>query len=197
MNHLERSLGEFESIYKQITPTDPPIDILSFQGEKFNALVTNGMRYLPMNVPEYLKGNAYAELVMFIDKSFDISDEGFLKEENSWLLQSLRDLAMYPRLTNSYLGWGHTVGNGEERMPYYSGSDLCGMLIYPPVVQEDMKFYTFKEGEKTTYIYNVMPLYTEEIDFILKHSGDAYFDRIRELGISQVIKKNRPNACLE
>lgn len=42
-----------------------------------------------------------------------------------------------------------------------------------------------------------MPLYTEEIDFILKHSGDAYFDRIRELGISQVIKKNRPNACLE
>lgn len=197
MNHLERSLGEFESIYKQITPTDPPIDILSFQGEKFNALVTNGMRYLPMNVPEYLKGNAYAELVMFIDKSFDISDEGFLKEENSWLLQSLRDLAMYPRLTNSYLGWGHAVGNGEERTPYYSGSDLCGMLIYPPVVQEDMKFYTFKEGEKTTYIYNVMPLYTEEIDFILKHSGDAYFDRIRELGISQVIKKNRPNACLE
>lgn len=197
MNHLERSLGEFESIYKQIAPTDPPIDILSFQGEKFNALVTNGMRYLPMNVPEYLKGNAYAELVMFIDKSFDISDEGFLKEENSWLLQSLRDLAMYPRLTNSYLGWGHAVGNGEERTPYYSGSDLCGMLIYPPVVQEDMKFYTFKEGEKTTYIYNVMPLYTEEIDFILKHSGDAYFDRIRELGISQVIKKNRPNACLE
>ena len=197
MNHLERSLGEFESIYKQITPTDPPIDILSFQGEKFNALVTNGMRYLPMNVPEYLKGNAYAELVMFIDKSFDISDEGFLKEENSWLLQSLRDLAMYPRMTNSYLGWGHAVGNGEERTPYYSGSDLCGMLIYPPVVQEDMKFYTFKEGEKTTYIYNVMPLYTEEIDFILKHSGDAYFDRIRELGISQVIKKNRPNACLE
>lgn len=197
MNHLERSLGEFESIYKQITPTDPPIDILSFQGEKFNALVTNGMRYLPMNVPEYLKGNAYAELVMFIDKSFDISDEGFLKEENSWLLQSLRDLAMYPRMTNSYLGWGHAVGNGEERTPYYSGSDLCGMLIYPPVVQEDMKFYTFKEREKTTYIYNVMPLYTEEIDFILKHSGDAYFDRIRELGISQVIKKNRPNACLE
>lgn len=197
MNHLERSLGEFESIYKQITPTDPPIDILSFQGEKFNALVTNGMRYLPMNVPEYLKGNAYAELVMFIDKSFDISDEGFLKEENSWLLQSLRDLAMYPRMTNSYLGWGHAVGNGEERTPYYSGSELCGMLIYPPVVQEDMKFYTFKEGEKTTYIYNVMPLYTEEIDFILKHSGDAYFDRIRELGISQVIKKNRPNACLE
>ncbi len=196
MNHLEHALGEFENIYKQVTPTDPPIDILSFQGERFNALVTNGMRYLPMNVPEYLKGNAYAELVMFIDKSFDISDEGLLKEENSWLLQSLRDLAMYPRLTNSYIGWGHVVGNGEERMPYYSGSELCGMLVYPPVVQEDMKFYTFKEGEKTTYIYNVMPLYTEEVDFILKHSSDAYFERIREAGISQIIKKNRPSACL-
>ena len=197
MNHLERSLGEFENIYKQVIPTDPPIDILSFQGERFNALVTNGMRYVPMNVPDYLKGNAYAELVMFVDKSFDLSDEGILKEENNWLLQSIRDLAMYPRLNNSYLCWGHIVGNGEERIPYYEGTSLCGMLVYPPVVQDDMKFYTFKEGEKTTYIYNVMPLYTEEIDFILKHSGDAYFARIKELGISQIITKNRPNVCIE
>ena len=197
MKHLERSLGEFENIYKQVIPTDPPIDILSFQGERFNALVTNGMRYTPMNVPDYLKGNAYAELVMFVDKSFDLSDEGLLKEENNWLLQSLRDLAMYPRLNNSYLCWGHAIGNGEERMPYYKGSSLCGMLVYPPVVQDDMKFYTFKEEEKTTYIYNVMPLYTEEIDFILKHSGDAYFARIKELGISQIITKNRPNVCIE
>lgn len=197
INHLEQALGEFENIYKQVIPTDPPIDILSFQGERFNALVTNGMRYLPMNVPGYMKGDAHAELVMFIDKSFDISDEGLLKEENSWLLQSLRDLAMYPRLNNSYLGWGHVVGNGEERMPYYSGSKFCGMLIYPPIVQEDMKFYTFKEGEKTTYIYNVMPLYTEEIDFILKYSSETYFDRMRESGISQIIKKNRLNICLE
>ncbi len=197
MKHLERSLGEFENIYKQVIPTDPPIDILSFQGERFNALVTNGMRYTPMNVPDYLKGNAYAELVMFVDKCFDLSDEGLLKEENNWLLQSLRDLAMYPRLNNSYLCWGHTVGNGEERIPYYEGTSLCGMLVYPPVVQDDMKFYTFKEGEKTTYIYNVMPLYAEEIDFILKHSGDAYFARIKELGISQIITRDRPNVCIE
>lgn len=196
INHLEHSLGEFETIYKQVIPSDPPIDILSFQGERFNALVTNGMRYLPMNVPEYQKGDAYAELVMFIDKRIDISDEGLLREENSWLLQSLRDLAMYPRQTNGYIGWGHVVGNGEERAPYYRGSEFCGMLIYPPVVQDDMKFYTFKEDEKTTYIYNVMPLYTEEIDFILTHSSETYFEQMRQAGISQIIKRDRPSACL-
>ena len=195
MKHLERSLGKLIEIYPQNTELGNQISILAFEGSKFNALVTSGMRQEAMNVPEYLKGDAYAELVMFVSKEFDLSKQGMLEKENNWLLDALRELAIYPRVTASYLGWGHTVGNGEKREPYHSDTRLCGMLIYPPVMQDDMTFYTFKEENKTTYIYDVMPLYEEEMDFILNNSGDIYFSKSKESGVSQVIERNRKNVC--
>lgn len=191
--HLEKYLGDFEGIYKQIIPTEWPIDILYFSGEKYNAIVTNGMRAMIMSVPPELAEYQQAELMMFVDKSFDLSGEGLQREENAWLIKLLTDLAIYPRQINSYLGWGHIVGNGEELEPYDASVEYCGALIYPPMVQEDVAFYRYIEKGRNIFIYNVMPLFKDELRFIQNHSSDQFINLMSEMSVKQTVKPKRIN----
>lgn len=195
--HLEEYLGEFEGIYKQVVPTEPPIDIMYFIGDQYHALVTNGMRTTPMVMPAELNEYSRAELMMFIDPSMNMSGSDLYSEENEWLIKLLTDLALYPRDTNSYLGWGHIVGNGEYLEAYDESVDYCGALIYPPMDQKDVNFYRYMEKGESTYIYNVMPLYAEELKFIQGHSGDQFINLMSEMGVKQSIKRHRINIIEE
>lgn len=191
--HLEKYLGDFEGIYKQLEPTEMPIDILYFSGEKYNAIVTNGMRAMTMSVPPELKDYQQAELMMFIDKSFDLSVEGMQREESTWIIRLLTDLALYPKQINGYLGWGHIVGNGEDLEPYDISVAYCGALIYPPMVQEDVTFYRYIEKDRNIIIYNVMPLFKEELRFIQEQSSDQFVNLMSEMGVQQIVKPKRIN----
>lgn len=199
--HLETYLGEFEAIYKQMITNESyskmPIDILYFKGDKVNALVTNGMRGMPMNVPPELKDYQNVELMVFVDKAFDLSDKGLLREENDWIIKLLSDLAIYPHLTNSYLGWGQIVGNGESLLPYDDTIQYCGALVYPPIDETSMKFCNYVENGVNVFIYNVMPLYREELGFIQAQSSEQFINLMTAMGISQCIKKNRSNVIYE
>ena len=191
--HLEKYLGDFEGIYKQIIPTEIPIDILHFSGEKYDAIVTNGMRAMVMPVPPELDDYKQVELMMFIDKSFSLSEGGIQTEESAWLITLLTDIALYPKQTNTYLGWGHIVGNGEELEAYDASVAYCGALIYPPMAQEDVRFYRYIEKDRNISIYNVMPLFKEELKFIQEHSSDQFVNLMSEMGVNQVIKPERLN----
>lgn len=87
------------------------------------------------------------------------------------------------------------VTNGADESPYYKGTKLCGAFVYTPTSQEDVKLYNFKNGNENAYIYNVMPIYKEEMDFIIENSGDDFFDLMGDEGIDQVIRKDRKNLC--
>lgn len=191
--HLEKHLGDFEGIYRQIIPTEIPIDILYFSGEKYDAIVTNGMRAMVMSVPPELEDYKQAELMMFIDKSFRLSEGGIQREESAWLITLLTDLALYPKQTNAYLGWGHIVGNGEELEAYDASVAYCGALIYPPMVQEDVTFYRYIEKDRNIFIYNVMPLFKDELRFIQEHASDQFVNLMSEMGVNQVVKPTRLN----
>ena len=193
IEHLEKQLGEFETIYKQVIPTHPPIDILYFKGKTNDALVTNGMRRMPMNMPPELKTYQNIELMMYVDKSFDLSDEGLMREENAWLVKLLSDMAVYPSVNNSYLGWGHIVGNGENLEAYDKDVKYCGALVYPPINLSDVHFYQYSENNLNVFIYNVMPLYKEELMFIQEQSSDQFINLMAAMGIDQTITRNRAN----
>lgn len=193
IEHLEKQLGEFEAIYKQVIPTEPPIDILYFKGKTNDALVTNGMRRMPMNTPPELKAYQNIELMMYVDKAFDLSDEGLMREENAWLVKLLSDMAVYPSLNNSYLGWGHIVGNGENLEAYDKDVKYCGALVYPPINLSDVHFYQYSENNLNVFIYNVMPLYKEELMFIQEQSSDQFINLMAAMGIDQTITRNRVN----
>lgn len=191
--HLEQYLGEFEGIYKQAIPTEVPIDVLYFKGEKYDALVTNGMRAIVMSVPPALEDYKQVELMMFIDPAINLSEEDRQEEIHAWLFRLITDLALYPKQMNTYLGWGHIVGNGEDLEPYEANVSYCGALVYPPMAQKDLGFYRYIEKDRNIFIYNVMPLFKEELRFIQEHSSDQFINLMSEMGVSQVIQPNRPN----
>lgn len=189
--YLEQYLGEFEAIYRQVIPSSLPIDLLYFKGEKADALVTNGMRKLDMDVPKALKDYQNIELMIFIDKAFHFPEDEARQGYSSWFIRLLSDLAAYPQNAHSYLGWGHIVGNGEDLAPYDESVDYCGALIYPPIDQEDASFCHYIEEGKSIFIYNVMPLYKEELMFIQTQSSEQFINLMAMAGVNQCIKRER------
>lgn len=195
--HVEENIGSIKSIYREEQNIDMPFDILIVENEDYKALVTCGLGRFDMNVPEEMSEYKNVEFMMFLDENFKIDSEGINKEENYWVLNLLKVIASYPLRSGRWLGWGDTISNSADDKPYCSKVDYSSSFIYPPTVQNDAKFFCFKNKNSNVYIYNIMPVYKEEKEFILNNSGDDFFDLMGERGISQVISNCRENICKE
>lgn len=195
--HIEENIGSIKSIYREEQNIDVPFDILIVENQDYTALVTCGLGRFDMNVPEEMSEYKNVEFMMFLDKNFKIDSEGINKEENYWVLNLLKVIASYPLRSGRWLGWGHTISNSVDDKPYCSKVGYSSAFIYPPTVQNDAKFFCFKNENSNVYIYNIMPVYKEEKEFILNNSGDDFFDLMGERGISQVITNCRENLCKE
>ncbi len=195
--HVEENIGGIKSIYREEQNIDMPFDILIVENQDYTALVTCGLGRFDMNVPEEMSEYKNVEFMMFLDKNFKIDSEGINKEENYWVLNLLKVIASYPLRSGRWLGWGHTISNSVDDKPYCSKVGYSSAFIYPPTVQNDAKFFCFKNENSNVYIYNIMPVYKEEKEFILNNSGDDFFDLMGERGISQVITNCRENLCKE
>lgn len=195
--HVEENIGSIKSIYREEQNVDMPFEILVVENEDYKALVTCGLGRFDMNVPEEMYEYKNVEFMMFLNKDFKIDSEGIHKEENYWVLNLLKGIASYPLRSGRWLGWGDTISNSTDDEPYCSKVDYSSAFIYPPTVQDDVKFFCFKNGNSNVYIYNIMPVYKEEKEFILSNSGDDFFDLMGERGINQVIINVRENLCKE
>lgn len=43
--------------------------------------------------------------------------------------------------------------------------------------------------------YAIVPLYSEELDFKLKHGSDPLLDKFDEYGVDELLDVNRRNTC--
>lgn len=186
INHLETYLGEFVGRLKQ-----SKIDILCFKGERYHALVTDGMRQYAMDLPHERGGAQYLELMMFLDPSIEINEANRKEPQNAWLLEMLHHVACLPQETKGYLTLGEVIAEGMKESSASSSYD--GVLLFTPMEQENVKFHRYADKEKTVYIYNVMPIFKEEMRFIEAHSSDQFINLMTKMGVSQVVQHERIN----
>ena len=77
--------------------------------------------------------------------------------------------------------------------PYDETVKYCGALVYPPMNQQDIAFRQYVEAGVNVSIYNVMPLYKEELTFIQEQSCEQFVNLMVTLGVNQTIYKKRIN----
>ena len=94
----------------------------------------------------------------------------------AWPVRLLKMLARLPHEYATWLGWGHTIPNGDPARPYAPGTELCGAMVIPPFAFGRELFEV--PGDPIVHVYQVLPLTAAEMDFKLRSGVDALLERM-------------------
>src|SRR5690606_17276637 len=102
--------------------------VLPTKERPFVTLVTSGMSELPMHVPDGNSSPRFAELVMLLAPTGELSQEAFRDERVYWPIRHLKQLARMPHLLDTWLSAGQTVST-EPPEPVADGVPFCAMGV--------------------------------------------------------------------
>lgn len=195
--HVEQYIGNIAAVFHEIISDTLHLDLLLVhptEERPWNTLITMGMSALPMNTPSEMFEQRYAELMISLPAAWPMTEESFKDDRNYWPLYWLKTLARMPSQYDTWLGFGHSVPNGDPPMPLADNTALSGIVLSPPLEREGFAQLDI-DGKRTVYFWNLVPIYREEMDFKLKHDAGALFDRFANAGVSEIIDINRKNVC--
>lgn len=197
-DHIERHLGVIETVLHEIISDTVHIDVHVVKPSAdfpYVRLVTSGMSDLPMTVSPGSGAPEYVELMLTLPADWKL-DQTSVEDENwYWPVRQLKYLARLPHKFQTWLGWGHTVPNGDPAEPYASNTKLCGAIVLPSVTVPDA-FHTLRiDDEKEITFYAVVPLFEDEMNLKLRSGTDELLKRFGKKGITDIISPTRSNVA--
>lgn len=195
-DHIEKHIGKIDMVFHELVSELVHIDVHWVKPTKekpFHTLITSGMSDLPMNTPEDAKDCEYAELCICLPENWKISEEDFEDENNYWPIRWLKYMARFPHEYNTWLGYGHTIPNGDPAESFANNTKLNTMLLLHDI-SLNVEFHCLKTEKKEINFYSLIPLYTEETNLKLKKGVDALYDAFDKINLSAVLDLNRPNS---
>ena len=195
-DHIERHLGKVETVFHEILSDTVHIDVHWVKPNDnypFVRLVTSGMSDLPMSTPGGNSTPKYVELMISLPSQWQIDEESFKDESWYWPVRLLKLLARLPHKHNTWLGFGHTVPNGDPPEPYAANTALCGSIVLPSVsVPEDFHKLSINTEKEITF-YSVVPLYAEEMNLKLGKGTNELLKLFDKKDIDDVVNIKRVN----
>lgn len=194
-NHIEKHLGSISQVFHELVSDTVHIDIHQVEPTEdwpFHVLVTSGMSDLPMTVPDEFDAPRYIELMLTLPASWQLDEESFKEETWYWPIRTLKFLARFPHKYNTWLGWGHTIPNGDPAKPYADNTELNGVILLPPVSTPE-EFHTLTIDNREISFLSVLPLFEEEMNFKLKHGTDPLLKKLDKHDITDIIDLQRKN----
>ena len=196
--HVEKHIGKIETTFHELVSDLVHLDVLFVPGtddRPFHVLVTSGVGDERMAVPEGLEQFDGVELLIALPADWPLSEESLKDEANYWPIRWLKTVGRLPHEYDTWIGWGHTIPNGDPAEPI-ANTRFIGVMLTPPYeLPTDFFQLETKSGETITF-FVMMPLYQEEMDLKLKQGAEEIEDRFERAGIGFVLDTTRPNVAL-
>ncbi len=196
--HIEKHLGPIETVFHELVSDKVHIDVHFVKPTAdfpYVRLVTSGMSDLPMRTPDDPRLPKYAELLITLPADWKLAQADMQDERWYWPIRLLKVLARLPHEYQTWLGWGHTVPNGDPAVPYAESTKFCGALVIPSVTVPN-EFHTLAIPDvKDISFYAVVPLYEREMNLKLRSGLDALLERFDKHGVSDVVDPNRKDTA--
>lgn len=203
-NHLTMYVGEPNQVLHEIDSERVHIDIHIVPPQQdfdFYTLMTSGMSERPQTTTADFTRPLYTELMLCLPADWPLDQESLRDEMFYWPIRCLKHLARYPHEHGTFLYPSHTIPNGNPLTELGPGIDFKGILILRPILF-DADFctlsYKVKNAQNVTRkveVLSVIPLYSEELDYKLKHGLDALIEHFEAIGLSELLDPERPNVC--
>lgn len=195
--HLERYVGKVETVFHEIASDIIHLDILCIPATEerpFHVLVTSGVSDEPMTVPEGFEPCRRAELLLALPPDWPLTRDAFEVEAHYWPLRWLKIAGRLPHQSGTWLGWGHTIPNGDPPGPI-ADTRFVGVMLTPPYwFARDFFRLTTREGEPISF-YALLPLYLEEMELKLREGSDALESRLEKADVGFVVDPHRENVA--
>jgi hypothetical protein len=205
--HIGRHLGPVSGVYHELLSDKVHLDVHVVPPSAdfpFYALVTSGMSDRPMTVPPDAptdEAPPYAELCILLPSTWNIPADSaevaaaFEDENVYWPIRWLKMLARLPHEYGTWLGFGHTIPNGEDAEPFSDDTELgCMLLLTALSLPEEFQTLAISPT-KTVQFYTLYPIYREEMALKMEQGVDALIDRFEEYDIGDVLDLTRPNVA--
>jgi hypothetical protein len=192
--HIEKYIGKIDMVFHELISDKVHIDVHWVKptaARPFHTLITTGMSDKPMTTPPGVENSAYAELSICLPENWKISEEDFKDEKNFWPIRLLKYTARFPHEYDTWLGYGHTMPNGNPAEPFAENTQLNTMLLLPSIVF-DKQFHQLDLPGKLIHFYTIIPIYTAETDLKLKKGVEGLFDGFDKHGVNDILDINRP-----
>lgn len=192
--HIETHLGPVETVFHEIVSDTVHIDVHFVKPTAvfpFVRLVTSGMSDLPMTTPEHPDIPRHVELLITLPPDWRLDQKSFEDEVWYWPIRLLKSLARLPHKHRTWLGWGHTVPNGDPPQPYADDTKLCAAILLPSVTAPEAFFELDIPGHKRITFYAVVPLHQREMDLKLRSGTAALTQLFDKKGVTDVVAVRR------
>lgn len=196
--HVEKYIGKVETVFHEIVSDRVHLDILfipATDDRPFHVVMTSGVSDLPMLVPEGMDDFNRVELLMALPKEWPLTDKAFRDENNYWPIRWLKMIGRLPHDYDTWIGWGHTIPNGDPAEPI-ANTNFTGFLLTPPYWL-DSEFFKLhaRNGDIITF-YELMPLYEEEMQLKLSQGAEALEERFEQAEIGFILDIHRENVAI-
>jgi hypothetical protein len=196
-DHIGKHLGPVDSVFHEMVSDTVHIDVHIVKPNDespYYRLVTSGMSDLPMTLPKGIPAPRFVELFATLPSNWKLDQKSFEQEEWYWPIRMLKTLARFPHKYRTWLGWGHTVPNGDPPEPYCKGTGLCCAILLPSITAPP-GFQSLRiRDDKQVAFFSVVPLYSEEMEFKLEHGCDKLMDRFDQHHVNDLISPKRRSA---
>jgi hypothetical protein len=197
-DHIEQHLGPVSTVFHEIVSDTVHIDVhIVPPTDSFSAirLITSGMSDLRMTVPEGSGCPEFAELMVTLPAHWKLDQASFEDESWYWPIRLLKSLARLPHKHATWLGFGHTVPNGDPAEPYAPRTPFTGAIVLPPVTTPPDFSQLSIPGVKDIQFYSLVPLFQEEMDLKLRQGADELLARFDRHGVNDYIDLKRKNVA--
>lgn len=208
-DHMEKHIGPVESVFHEIISDLVHLDvhwIAPTVDHPWHVLFTTGMSDRPMTVPAEAETSDYAELMMCLPEDWPIGNgdcqvvggvDAGGEDDMNWPIYWLKFLARLPHEYETWLGWGHTVPNGDPAEPLGAGTKCTGSILLAPFwFDEALETLRLEDGREINFMAAI-PLYLEEMNLKLKKGAEALFERweAADLAPEELFDPRRKNAA--
>ncbi|MBX3191538.1 MAG: suppressor of fused domain protein [Labilithrix sp.] len=186
--HLETHFGGVGMVWHEIVSERIHLDVHhvpATEQRPYQVLVTSGMSALPMTVPQGMGAeSSRIELCMLLPAEWPMTQEAFADEAVYWPIRLLKQLGRFPHEFGTWLGYGHSLPNGDPAEPYAKGTLLSGALILPPYLLGP-PFFSIP-GDPPIFVFQVVPVTAAEMSRKLEIGVDALLDEMDKAGVDAI-----------
>lgn len=193
--HIERHIGKIETVFHEIVSDLIHLDVLFIPASAkrpYHVLVTSGVSDQPMNVPDGLNEHNRVELIIALPKEWPLTQESFKSENNYWPIRWLKQIGRLPHEYDTWIGWGHTIPNGDPAEPI-ANTKFTGFMLTPAYSLPPDFFQLKTKNGNTIRFYALIPLFQEEMDFKLNNGADSLEEKFEKQNVDFIVNPNRSN----
>jgi hypothetical protein len=191
--HVEKLAGPIEQVLSEKQSHLIQLDLLWVgpgANRPYHLFVTSGVSDLPMAVPEGMEAFNRCELLIALPREWPVSMEAFADENHYWPLRWLKQIGHLPHQFQTWIGWGHSIPNGDPPEPI-ADTRFAGVVLVPPFgLPVDFCRLETQDGTKI-HFWLLLPLLQDELDYKLEHGQEALQDLFEKRGLGFVLDARR------